>query len=501
MATQKEFGVGKLEERLGQVWEIARHFGLDPTPTHFEIIPPEIMHEIGSTGLPNRFSHWTHGKVYRQLKTRYDYGLSVIYEVVINSNPAQAFLLENNSDIENTAVMAHVLGHTDFFKHNYQFKKTRQDMPNAAAVSAARIRNYEFKYGRESVERFLDAALSIAEHVDPFQVTRLPKGDQLAKWKAEYEAGQKPSAGMGEFDDLFENSAKGQAGQKTEPQPIPIPYQPEKDIIGFIADFAPYLEDWQRDVLQIVRMESMYFHPQGRTKIMNEGWATYWLKRIMREMSDRGFLDQAEQIRWIAMHTGIIDPTSKGVNPYYFGMKLFDFIEDYHNGNLEDQERRWLEREKLPVYPEYQGDFVGSPGYRMAREVMTGDDDQSFVRNYFNKIPADRMSVYVYEKITESDRVLTVISDRGWERIRDRLVSSMDNSGDPYLVVTDADHDKNQSLYIKHLYEGQELDLEYLKRTLPHLYSLWGRPVYVETVIGASRAVFSYDGKQISQKA
>jgi len=500
MATPESFG--RLEQRLGQVWEIAQHFNLDPFPTHFEIIPPEIMHEIGSTGLPERFSHWTHGKTYRQLQTRYNYGLSVIYEVVINSDPALAFLLENNFDVENTTIMAHVLGHTDFFKHNYHFKKTRKDLPHAAAISAARIRDYEFKYGREPVEQFLDAALSIAEHIDPFQATRLPKEDQLAKWKAEYEEGQKPKTGMGEFDDLFEKSPSKDAGiTKEEHQPMPIPLQPEKDLVGFIADFAPYLEDWQKDILHIVRMESSYFHPQGRTKIMNEGYATYWHKIIMREMSDKGFLDQEEQIKWIAMHTGVITPTLKGLNPYYFGMKMFDFIEDYHNGNLEDAEKRWLDKEKLPVFPKYKGEYVGSPGNKMVREIMKGDDDQSFIRNYFNKIPADRMGMYVYEELAEAGQKLTIIADRGWERIRERLVASMNNDGNPYLVVTDANHNRNQSLYIKHLYEGRELELKYLEKTFPHLHTLWGRPVYVETVVGGNRVIFSYDGKQISQTA
>lgn len=491
----------RLEERLGQVWEIAKQFGLDPFPTHFEIIPPEMMHEIGSTGLPDRFSHWTHGKAYRQLKTQYDYGLGTIYEVVINSVPSQAFLLENNSDLENTTVMAHVLGHTDFFKNNYQFKKTRKDLPNAAAVNASRIREYELKHGSRLVEQFLDAALSIAEHVDPFQITRETKVDQLIKWKNEFEKGQRPKQGIGEFDDLFDKPSAGIEDPKAAHPLMTIPLHPDKDLLGFIADFAPYLADWQRDVLHIVRMESLYFHPQGRTKIMNEGWATYWHKRIMREMSNKGLLSQEEQMRWVIMHTGVVTPTMKGINPYYFGMNMFDFIEDYHNGNLEDVERRWLEKEDLPIYPKNEGDYVGSPGQKKVREVMVCDDDQSFVRNYFNKIPADRMKMFVYEeKEIAGDQKISIIADRGWERIRDRLVSSMDNSGHPSLVIADANYSRNQSLYIKHLYEGQELDIEYLKRTLPHLYTLWGRPVSMETVIASKPTVFTFDGQQVESK-
>ncbi len=488
--------LGKLEDRLGQVWEIAREFGLDPFPTHFEIIPPEMMHEIGSIGLPERFSHWTHGQGYRQLKTRYDYGMGTIYEVVINGNPSRAFLLENNSEIENTVVMGHVLGHTDFFKNNYQFQQTRRDMPHAAAVNAARISGYEFEHGQLVVEQFLDAALSVAEHIDPFQINRLPKTDQIAEWKEDYNQNLKSKQIWGEFDDLFDRLTSTTDVVTVKP-PFIIPFHPEKDLLGFIADFSPSLEEWQRDILHIVRMESLYFHPQRRTKIMNEGWASYWHKRIMREMSNRGTLTQEEQLKWVVMHSGVITPNPKSLNPYHFGMGMFDFIEDYYNGQLEDAERRWLDREQLPVYPRYNGPYIGSPGHRMVREVMMREDDQSFVRNHFNKIPADRMEMFVYDEKQYGDLKVTVIADRGWERIRDLLTKSMNNSGDPYLTVNNADYDMRQSLYIKHAYEGQELDINYLKRTLPYLYALWGRNVHIETVVDSKPTLFGYDGTAV----
>lgn len=494
-------GFEKLEERLGQVWDIAKHFGLDPFPTHFEIIPPDMMHEIGSTGLPVRFSHWTHGKAYRELKTRYDYGLYTIYEVVINSIPSQAFLLENNSDIENTVVMAHVLGHTDFFKHNHLFPRTRKDMPHSAAVSAKRIADYEYKYGREPVEKYLDAALAIAEHIDPFQWTRLSKEEQIAAWKAEHELREKPQKIPGEFDDLFDRPSV-ESSAKKKVSTVPIPLDPVKDIVGFIADFAPYLEDWQRDILDIVRAESIYFHPQGRTKIMNEGWAAYWHKRIMHEMSNKGLLTQEEDMRWVAMHAGLIRPSLMKLNPYYFGMNMFDFIEDYRNGNLTDEEKRWLEKEDLPVYPKYEGDYVGSPGQAAAREAMTLNDDQSFVRNYFNKIPSDRMKMFIYEghENPHDKSVVSTIAARGWERIRDNLVTSMNNSGNPYLEVVGADYEGRQALYIKHLFEGQELDLSYLKRTMPYIRTLWGRPVHIETVVNSKATRFSFDANEVTSE-
>src|SRR6476659_7142546 len=143
--------IKELEIVVEQIWEVARGFGLDPYPTNFEIVPAPVMYEVGSYALPGRYSHWTFGKAYHKMKTMYDFGLSKIYEVVINSNPSYAFLLENNSFLQNKLVIAHVLGHVDFFKHNVYFSSTNRRMIDDAAMHARRINEYEFKYGRKTV--------------------------------------------------------------------------------------------------------------------------------------------------------------------------------------------------------------------------------------------------------------------------------------------------------------------------------------------------------------
>src|SRR5579872_5568547 len=154
-----------VEQAMQDVWDVARGFGLDPFPTHFEIVPASMVYEFGAYGIPGRFSHWTHGKAFYHMKTMYDYGLSKIYELVINANPSQAFLLDTNDELENKMVMAHVLGHTDFFKNNLHFGDTNRQMPESVGVNAERIARYEFEHGTLAVERFLDAALSIKEHL------------------------------------------------------------------------------------------------------------------------------------------------------------------------------------------------------------------------------------------------------------------------------------------------------------------------------------------------
>lgn len=492
-----------LEDRLTKIWGIAHEFGLDPFPTHFEMIPPTQMHEIASYGLPHRFSHWTHGRDYRHQKTMHDYGLSRLYEVVINANPSQAYLLENNSDIENTVVMAHVLGHTDFFKNNRLFQATRRDMPHASSTYAGRIKQFEFEHGKLVVESFLDSALSIAEHVDAHNVVRPSKDEQVAKWREEFEEEQRPRKAANEFADLFPEDRAAEKKRRDDAikQRMAIPLHPDKDLLGFIADYGAYLKDWQREALQIVRAESLYFHPQRRTKIMNEGYASYWHKRIMQEMSNRGYLNQEEEFRWVAMHSGVVSPNPKSLNPYYFGMMMFEFIEDYNNGNLTDLERRQLERADMVVFPPFKGDYIGSPGHSKVREAMMFDDDQSFVRNHFCQVPAERMNMYVYKEQEDYEVVNSVVAEKSWEKIRDALVRSMDNSGDPYLAVTDADYSRNGELYIKHSFEGQELDIAYLERTLPHVYNLWGRSTHLETVVKGEATRFSFDGEKVSRQA
>ena len=153
--------VRELERATADIWELAEKMGLDAYPVHFELVPPTIMYEFGAYGLPGRFSHWTHGRAYQQIKTMYDYGLSKIYELVINTNPAYAFLLENNTVLQNKLVVAHVLAHVDFFKNNAYFARTNRGMLESASINAERLRRYEFEHGRDEVERVLDAVLSI----------------------------------------------------------------------------------------------------------------------------------------------------------------------------------------------------------------------------------------------------------------------------------------------------------------------------------------------------
>ena len=458
-----------LEKALEQIWEVARRFGLDPYPVRFEVVPASVMYEIGSYALPGRYSHWTFGKAYHRMKTMYDFGLSKIYEVVINTNPAYGFLLETNSPVQNKLVMAHVLGHVDFFKNNAYFSKTNRRMVEAVSAHAGRMGEYEFRYGRKAVERFLDAVLSVEEHIDPnFFIRREEAAPPPGAKKA-------PKA-PGRYDDLWD------IGRRPEPEAPPGEAErargdrlPEKDLVYYIMRNSPSLQDWQRDVMAMVHEEMEYFVPQMQTKIMNEGWASFWHSRIMRELD----LPDVELLEFAELHSGVVSPQKGQLNPYYLGYKIFEEIE-----------RRWdaptaEEREKFG-----RG---GGEGRAKIFEVRELDNDVSFLRNYLTEELCEELDLFVYELVEDEEWTVT---EKRWQRVRDQLVSNMTNFGFPYIVVADGDYNRNRELYLKHQYEGAELDMTYARRVLEHVHALWGRPVHLETVVDDEPARLHYNGEE-----
>jgi stage V sporulation protein R len=264
----------QLEKAIAEITEIAHGFGLDFYPMRYEICPAEIIYTFGAYGMPTRFSHWSFGKNFHKMKMQYDLGLSKIYELVINSDPCYAFLLEGNSLIQNKLIVAHVLAHCDFFKNNARFSKTNRNMVESMSATAERIRQYELEFGTDAVEQFIDAVLAIQEHVDPSITTPYRQAERRLHGKKPAAPPPKTAAQTG-YEDLWglDESARPETSPKEEMKRFPP--EPEKDLLLFIEEYAPYLEDWQRDVLTMLRDEMLYFWPQLETKIMNEGWASY----------------------------------------------------------------------------------------------------------------------------------------------------------------------------------------------------------------------------------
>lgn len=469
--TIRDQEIQQLEEAIEVICQRAKEFNLDFYDMRFEICPADIIYTFGAYGMPTRFSHWSFGKAFHRMKTQYDYNLSKIYELVINSDPCYAFLLEGNSLIQNKLVIAHVFAHCDFFKNNAYYQQTSRYMVDSMAVSAERIRQYEYNYGHKQVELIIDAVLAIHEHIDPY--FHLRKQDTAAK-KTPKNSVNKPTSSYEDLwgiDEKLEHNSFD-VDDHDEDHISDQDNLPEKDLLYFILTHAKGLKNWQRDIISTMREEMFYFWPQIETKIMNEGWASLWHARIMRSLD----LDEGESIDFAKMHSSVLQPSKYSINPYYLGYKIW-----------EDIEKRWdhpsqAEREKYGR--------PGGQGLAKIFEVRSTENDVSFIRNYLTKELVEELDLYLFKKVGYQWQ----ITDKEWEQVRNGIVSSMTNGGFPYILVMDGDYNLNGELYLRHEFEGIELDLRYVEKTLPLVYRLWGRNVHLETMVENKRVLFTYNG-------
>ncbi len=472
--------VKDLEQSIELMMKVAQDYGLDFYPMRFEVCPADVIYTFGAYGMPTRFNHWSFGKTFNRMKMEYDLGLSKIYELVINSDPCYAFLLDGNTLLQNKTVSAHVLAHCDFFKNNALFAGTSRDMVERMASSAIRIREYEIEYGRSRVENLLDAGMALQEHVDASRYgmfgRKVNERDRVVK----AQKGSQNDKSTGPYDDLWEIGEPKEAASSgpdfsTRVRKTSLP---TKDLMLFLIENSPILEEWERDVLSVLREEMLYFWPQIETKIMNEGWATYWHLRIMRELD----LDESDTVEFAKMHSGVVLPSKTSINPYHVGLAIW-----------EDIERRWdnpteEEREKYGREP--------GQGRKKMFEVREMESDTSFLRNYLTKDLIEKLDLYLYQKVGNEWRVV----ETDWEKVRDTICASRVNGGIPVLYVEDGDFNKNGELYIRHAYEGNELDLKHLDKTMPYLYQLWGRNCHLQTVIEGRDVLFTNDGKRTQRK-
>ncbi len=427
--------------------ELAASHGLKGCPVLFEMVPASVLYEFAAYLIPGRMAHWSFGKQYQLLKLHYDYGLGKLYEMVVNTNPAYAFLLESNSPLENTMVRCHVFGHVDFFQANHAFRPTPSNMIDVVSHHADRIRQYEFQYGRTVVETLLDSVMAIEEHVEWAQ----PDLSGLPPPRVVEDAGQTDPG----YCDLKPRVAKGLGRRTARDQAYPA-----WDLLDFIIRHSDALEDWQRDVVAMVREEMQYFWPQIRTKILNEGWATYWHIRLMQELE----LSDADYVDYARLSAAVTAPHEFQVNSYGLGVRLF-----------EDICRRFGEKEMF-----------------FCREV---EDDLSFVRNHLTQEIVEALHLFVFGR----DQQNIVIKSRDWKTVRDQLVRELTHGGVPVISVEDGDFHHRGELYLLHHHDGADLDLPYAEQTLKHVFKLWGRPVHLDTVNRGRRMVLTADGDTITQ--
>ncbi len=461
------------EDRKDELEALARSQGLDFFPVAFEEVPFDFMTEVAAYGLPTRPRHWSYGKVYRSQKLFGEMGLSKIYEIVLNNDPAYAFLLDTNSEIANLLVAAHVFGHADFFKKNVHFGDSDRDMINAGVRHAQRVDTYIERYGLDPVEHWMDIGFALDRHIDWQKgVTRQPYPERRI---VEKEHTPQP------YEDLF-NDPKPMVRYEVEGDKLPP--HPERDILWFLRHYAK-MEDWQRDVFDIIRAESYYFYPQFMTKIMNEGWASYWHAELFHLYDG---VSPDEMIEFAALHAGVVNPGGRfSVNPYYLGYKILVDIEKrwdkMHEEWPEDpRERERLRREKKLYIP----DERPPTGREKLFEVRAEDDDISFLRNYLTLQLVKDLGLFAYgsdcthppgQKCPHCEDI--VLTSRERDQVVEALLQPRYNYGMPRIVVRDV---VNQALYLEHLDRATTfLDRRFANQTLAYIVEVWKHPVHILT--------------------
>ena len=488
----------ELREIQLQMEGLAKSYGLDFFETIFEVLNLEELCMFAAYGgFPVRYPHWRFGAEYDQLLKTHMYGLQRIYEMVINNDPCYAYLLNTNEMVDQKLVIAHVYGHCDFFKNNAWFGQTNRKMLDQMANHATRVSQYIDRYGFEKVEEFIDACLSLEDLIDMHSmhikrapdVMPLPHAALLREDDFEYmQSGRLPSKGyMDSFinpPEVLEKAAREKHQQDEEREKKrSFPDEPQRDVLLFLLEHAP-LRDWQHDILAIVRDEAYYFAPQGQTKIMNEGWASYWHTTLMTKHG----LTDAEVIDYADHHSGTVAMSPQRINPYKIGIELYRDIEERWNrgqfGPEYDACDNWQEKQRW--------DKQLGLGRKKIFEVRRIHNDITFIDTYLTPEFCKKHKMFSFAFNDSSENY--EIASRQFGEIKLQLLNSLTNHSRPFIYVVDANHRNRGELYLQHRFQGIELKQDYAQDTLRNLHRLWARPVHLESVIDDKPAIISFDG-------
>ena len=431
-----------------RIEELANRSGLVFHPVDFEAVPDTFMMEIAVYGLPVRMPHWSFGVRYIYQLIQRHMGHSRLFEVVFPGNPGHAYLASSNGLAENILVTAHVLGHADFSRNNLLFRRCQEQVSEHivehAASHARQIQQAIETYGMQRVETVLDAALALEQHIDVDSALRRPR-------YPEYEAEAK-SLVDDDFRKRFASLDPTAAPTGLEVKKrAPVPPHPERDLLWFVANYAPEMESWERDIFLAVREESFYFYPVFATQIMNEGWASYWHARLLREAD---FIPQQAYLDAIKCHSDVVRPIAAdqqvalSINPYHLGFSMWEKI-------------------------------VEAEGIDAARNIMQQDDDFGFIRNHLTRDLADELGLFRFS--ARSDGQVKVL-EHELTGLHEALLGSKYNFGAPTVSATHVRSDGTLELSHDNSVDARGLDLERSRRVLDYVQRVWRRPIVLTTV-------------------
>ncbi|MGK5083700.1 SpoVR family protein [Bdellovibrionota bacterium FG-1] len=497
-----DYGSSQLTPELSklrdQILGYALDYGLDPFEVIFEMVDSEQINSLAALGgFPVRYPHWRFGMDYDQLSKGYEWGLQKIYEMVINTNPSYAYLMKANNIVDQKTVMAHVYGHVDFFKNNYWFSKTNRKMLDAMANHAVKIRSHMDRLGQDTVENFIDKCLAIENLIDPY----LPFIDKKAPRRAsDLDSDETVTPEVGRlksernYMDKYINPPEFLEEQRLkmaadQVQSKKVPAEPQKDILAFLLQFSP-LEQWEHDVLNMVRDEAYYFAPQAQTKIMNEGWASYWHSKILTEKA----LRDSEIIDFCDHHAGVMAMSPGRINPYKVGIELYRDIEDRWNRGKFGKE--WDDCDDMIVKAGW--DKKLGLGRKKIFEVRQVCNDITFIDEYLTEEFCERFKLYTYQFNRRTNQYEIV--DRDYRKVKEKLLFGISNMGQPFIYVTDGNFQNKGELLLSHKHQGLDLDVRWARETMKALSEIWKRPVNVETEVDGQKKLFSYASGEFTER-
>jgi len=475
--------------------KVARDYGLDFFEVIFEMVDSDQINSLAALGgFPVRYPHWRFGMDYDQLSKSYDWGLSKIYEMVINTDPSYAYLLTLNPLVDQKLVMSHVYGHVDFFKNNYWFSKTNRKMLDTMANNAMRIRSYMDKYGQDRVEDFIDQCLSIENLIDPnlpFQQKKHSESGKVKEPDPNEDGRLKVDRSyMDKYinpQEFLDSQRKKKTDEKNRQKKNPP--EPQKDVLLFLIENAP-LEDWEANVLSVIRDEAYYFVPQMQTKIMNEGWASYWHSKIMTQK----VLKDSEVIDFADRHAGAMAISPGQLNPYKLGIELYRDIEDRWNrgrfGKEYDECDDLVEKSKW--------DKNLGRGREKIFEVRKIYNDLTFIDEFLTPEFVERNGIFSFDFNRRTNRY--EISTRDFQAVKEKLLTSLTNMGQPYILVDDGNFENRGELLLSHRHRGVDLDFRWATETMKNVSAIWRRPVSLETFVENQKKIISFNNGEVSER-
>jgi stage V sporulation protein R len=429
-----DWSMKDLEEWDDKIIQVAKAHNLDWFPINYEICDYYDM--IGSMvyhGMPSHYGHWSYGKSFERTHLNYNFGMTGLpYELIINSNPSIAYLMKENPLYLQILIMAHCIGHSDFFKNSRIFSHTRpEDIVSRFRSAKKRIQKYteDPSIGLEAVEKTLDALRSIQYQTSRFN---LPQLDHKEKKRRIIEK--------------INNSSSKKEIKSLSKMLNRTPVEPESDLLWTMLEFGNHLESWKKDLINIVRDESLYFIPQIKTKILNEGWASFWHYKILHELD----LPQKYHIPFLRSHNQVIRPHLGAINPYHLGFYLFEKVE----------KRDGIEECFL------------------IREVH---DDISALRCLLDQEDCENLNLFSYSKKKKMTSIDDVSDEIGWKNIKHDLIMSTGISSIPTIGVDEILSDK--TMILMHEHDGRDLELNYAEEVVDHIKYLWDRDVKLFTII------------------